>query len=87
MLDRIHFQKIELELWIREVMGKELVTIMLNDKYFRRMINCKRYLMMFGSTSIHLAYDLLITYIHSEKDFSMRKGIINQLRNYMHLSF
>lgn len=47
LFEALRFDKIKEQLFVRFALGKELFAIFSQEKYFKRLINSKKYVLMF----------------------------------------
>lgn len=47
LFEALRFDKIKEQLFVRIALGKELFAIFSQEKYFKRLINSKKYVLMF----------------------------------------
>ena len=53
------------------------MSFLINDKHFKKFLNAKKYLIMFGALFMEIAYEANIPYFYSSSSFPLRKKIVS----------
>lgn len=72
-------EKMISEIWVRDVLGKEIASLILNEKYFKKLLNAKKYSFMLLIGSISYCYQLWLPF-QQAKDSSTLKHLLTILR-------
>lgn len=84
----MRFEKIISELWVRDVLVKEIGSLILNDRYFKKLLNAKKYIFMLLISSISYCYQLWLP-MQQSRDLPTLKQMMIAIRGseYRKLSF
>lgn len=84
----MRFEKIISELWVRDVLVKEIGSLILNDRYFKKLLNAKKYIFMLLISSISYCYQLWLP-MQQSRDLPTLKQMLIAIRSseYRKLSF
>ena len=88
LVQRMHFDKVKFELRTRELFFSEILSLMTTERFFKRFINAKKYIILFSGCALEEAYQGIMLVWKERQNAGMRHKIANELKEpFKNMSF